>query len=242
MEKLVESRKANDNVLATPMSNRYVNGNPIPIPQSSNVFNLPGFSRALDPTTLFCNTSEHKKVSSARFEESILKLASEVGLGADTFHLLGDPLDNEFGIDWNPIKINDLNVASSNCRQIYASLRTRKGKRTVWKPQNVLDDQNQLVKFYVNTDKNPSMVRKEVLTKAVQGFCQQMPGGIEVFANKPNGASFVDRKLLCTVHVTGENFARLEWNKPICVQFKLEYVQVEEAFKSLLLNHGLSSS
>ena len=112
----------------------------------------------------------------------------------------------------------------------------------MWKPQNVLDDQNQLVKFHVNTDKNPSMVRKEVLTKAVQGFCQQMLGGIEVFANKPNGALFVDRKLLCTVHVTGENSARLEWNKPICVQFKLEYVQVEEAFKALLLNQGLSSS
>ena len=242
MEKLVQSQRANDNVPATPMSYTNVNGSPSSFPQSSNVFSLSGFFRALDPTTLFCNTSEHKKVSRSKFEESILKLAAEAGLGADTFDLVGDPLDNEFEIDWNPIKINDLTVASSNCTQFYASLRTRKGKRIVWKPQNVLDDQNQLVQFYVNTDKNPSMVRKEVLTKAVQGMCQQVLSGCEVFANKPNGTLFVDRKRLCTVHVTGENSARLEWNTPICVQFKFEYGPVEEAFKALLLNQGLSSS
>ena len=48
MEKLVESHKANDNVPGTPMSNRNVNGNPNPTPQSSNVFNLSVFFRTFN--------------------------------------------------------------------------------------------------------------------------------------------------------------------------------------------------
>ena len=230
------------NVASAPMSSNSANGNPSPSPQPANVFNLSGFFRALDPTILFCNTMEQKKVARAKFHDAIIKLAAEAGLGEDTFDLLGDALDNEFEIDWNPVKINDVNIATENCRRFFSSMRSRKGKKTFWKPQNVLDDQGQLVQFFVKTDKNPSMVRKEILTKSMQDLCQQKFAGTEVFANRPNGSLFVDRKLLCTVHVTGENSARLEWNKPICVLFKFEYAVVEEEFKALLLNRGQSCS
>ena len=98
------------------------------------------------------------------------------------------------------------------------------------------------MQFFVNPDKNPCQIRREVLTKALQQICQDALQDVEVFANKPNGNLFVFRKLLCTVLVTGENSAKLQWNLPVFSEYQEALANVEEGFKAVLLNQGLSCS
>ena len=134
-----------------------------------------------------------------------------------------------------------LKMQFANCFKFYFSLRSRKGKRIVWKPQDAQDDQGHDVQFFVDLDKNASMVRREVLTKAVLKLCQDK-FDLDIFASRPDGALFVDRKLLGTVHITGESSARLDWNTSVCLEYQCDYIFVEEQFKALLPSQGLSSS
>ena len=95
--------------------------------------------------------------------------------------------------------------------------------------------------FFVKCDKNPAMVRKEVLTKALHKICSDVFND-EIFANKPAGLLYVDRQIFCTLQVTGETSAKCNWVPSVCQKYKFEFKSVEEQFNALLLNQGGTSS
>jgi hypothetical protein len=190
------------------------------------VFNTTVFFRVPDPTVLFCNTEHNVKVARPNFHASILQLALEVGLDSESFDLVGDPLDDKFEINFKGSNHDDI---KSKTLQFYSSLMLRKG---VWKKQAVLDDKSKEIRFFVNPDKNGAQIRREVLTKLLQDLVQNSLAGKEVWAKKPTGTLFVDRRRLCVLHITSEEGFSIEWMHDKRIQLKLDEATISESFKA----------
>ena len=189
---------------------------------------LAGFNRQINFGVLFCNTIRNIKVSRTRFHEVIVKLAAEVGLADDSFNLVGDTLDDRFEICW----LGNPSTAKSRCIQFYQSLQLGRGK---WKPQVVLDDQENEIQFFVGPDKNPCQVRREVLSKNLKDLIGgHIPAGT-IFVKKTAGTLYIDKRPLVTIHVSGPDSARLAWNPTKVSQYKLDMPLIEEAFQKLVL-------
>ena len=188
---------------------------------------LTGFNRDVNLSTLFCNTDNQIKVARSKFHESVVKLAAEAGLADDTFNVVGDPLDNRFEIFWN----GDPRTARDRCSHFFQSLQLGRGK---WKPQVVLDDQSQEVKFYVGPDKNPCQVRREVLAKSLKDLVSKAIPDVNIFIKKSAGTLYIDKRPLVTVHISGPESARLTWNPDKVASYKLDLPRLEEGFRKLV--------
>ena len=198
----------------------------------------PNFNRALDPKRLFCNMHERTKVSKKLFSKSISTLAFECGLKDADFSISGDPLDNRFEILFS----GDLRTASTSALQFYDSLYLGRGERKV---QVVPDDKGENIKFYVAPDKNPCQIRREILAKSL---CNMLVGKAiekEFSLNKATGSVYVgkgrDRRVVCSVVITGPESARLEWCHPKRIQLGIEQGPVEQEFSGLVLGGGSGS-
>ena len=198
----------------------------------------PNFNRKLDPTKLFCNTHERTKVSKQLFSKAISKLAFECGLKETDFSISGDALDNRFDIQF----AGDLRTSSVSALQFYDSLYLGRGER---KEQIVPDDQNNKIKFYVAPDKNPCQIRREILAK---NLCTMLSGKAvdkEFSLNKATGSVYVgkgrDRRVVCSVVITGPETARLEWCHPKRIELGIDQGPVEQEFSGLVLGGGSGS-
>jgi hypothetical protein len=155
----------------------------------------------------------------------VLKLAAEANLDQSSFSVVGDELDSKFEIQFSGPQA----TAKSCCHQFFESLKLGRGK---YKPQLVLDATLQSCKFFVNPDKNPARVRREVFCKGLQSIFQELVGERIVFANKPNGTIFLDRKRLVTLHITGEDSYRLDFDHANLHRFTLDEAAVAVRFKA----------
>ena len=198
----------------------------------------PNFNRKLDPKRLFCNMHERTKVSKKLFTKSISTLAFECGLKDADFSISGDPLDNRFEILFS----GDLRTASTSALQFYDSLYLGRGERKV---QVVPDDKGENIKFYVAPDKNPCQIRREILAKSL---CNMLVGKAiekEFSLNKSTGSVYVgkgrDRRVVCSVVITGPETARLDWCHPKRIQLGIEQGPVEQEFSGLVLGGGSGS-
>ncbi len=187
------------------------------------------FYRVPNPTILYCNISEGTSVSRVAFHSAVLKLAAEANLDPSAFSVVGDELDSRFEIQFSGAQA----TAKSCCHQFFESLKLGRGK---YKPQLVLDATLQPCKFFVNPDKNPARVRREVFCKGLQSVFQEFVGDRVVFANKPNGTIFLDRKRLVTLHITGEDSYRLDFDHANLHRFTLGEAAVADRFKSWVAN------
>jgi hypothetical protein len=183
------------------------------------------FYRVPNPTLLYCNISEGTSVSRVAFHNAVLKLAAEANLDQAAFSVLGEELDNKFEIQFSGPQA----TAKSCCHQFFESLKLGRGK---YKPQLVLDATLQPCKFFVNPDKNPARVRREVFTKGLHSIFQELAGAKIVFANKPNGTIFLERKRLVTLHITGEDSYRLDFDHANLHRFSLDEAAVAVRFKA----------
>mgnify|MGYP000429546573 FL=1 len=164
-------------------------------------------------------------MSRVAFYTSVLKLAAEANLDSTAFSVMGEDLDDKFEIQFS----GPISSAKSRCHQFFESLKLGRGK---WKPQLVLDATLQPCKFFVNPDKNPARVRREVFTKGLQTIFQELVGAKQVFANKPNGTIFLERKRLVTLHITGEDTFRLDIDHANMHRFSLDEAAVSMRFKA----------
>ena len=123
----------------------------------------PHFNRAPDATKLFCNIHDKVQVARNHFREKLLVWVLESGLKEEEYSLIGDPLDSRFEIQL----AGDNRIASVRAKQFHTSLQLGRGK---WKTQEVEDSLGTNHKFYINPDKNPAQMRREVLAKRLQGI------------------------------------------------------------------------
>ena len=156
----------------------------------------PHFNRAPDSTKLFCNIHDKVQVSKYKFRESLLILVHEAGLKEEDFTLVGDPLDLRFEMQF----AGDNRTASVPAKQFHGSLQLGRGK---WKPQNVEDSVGTSHKFYVNPDKNPAQMRREVLAKRVQSIISPLCIDKELFVKKPLDQFIVIAEFWCLSSLQG---------------------------------------
>ena len=181
---------------AARFESRPVTGSTPPMPPWVGDVTTPHFNRAPDATKLFCNIHDKVNVARSKFREKLLVLIYESGLKEDCFDLIGDPLDYRFELQFK----GDTRMASLKAKQFHSSLMLGRGK---WKTQEVEDSLGELHKFYINPDKNPSQVRREVLTKHLQGIISDLcpDKDKDFFAKKSSGSIYCERRVVATVFV-----------------------------------------
>ena len=186
----------------------------------------PQFFRTPDPTILFCNTADRKEVDRTKFHDAIVALAGQANINSDMFDLVGDALDNRFEIRF----LGGGATAVSRTHQFFQSLQLGRGK---WKTQNVKDPLGQDVRFFIQPDKNPAQIRREVLAKGVKEAIQNVLPNKALYVQKSTGSVKVDRKTLCHVVVHSETSARLAWFIPLREQLGIDVAAIEEQFNVL---------
>ena len=184
-----------------------------------------GFFRKPDPTKLYCNVHDMVQVSRVSFHAAVVALAAEVGITDDHFDLVGEPLDNRFEIQFTGPS------APARALQFYQSLQLGRGK---WKPQNVTDDLDEQHQFYVQPDKNGAQIRREVLSKGLKEIVQSAVPGKQFFVRKSTGSVMVDRRVLCTAFITGEQSARIAWVHPKRIQLQLDEAEIGTQFAAIV--------
>ncbi len=183
------------------------------------------FYRKPDPTKLFLNTRDQVSVSRDKIFAAVVVLAGEAGVSEEHFDLQGDALDNRFELLFKGTS------APARALQFYQSLQLGRGK---WKVQQVLDDLDEVVQFFVQPDKNGAQIRREVLAKNLKAILGPMVPGKEIFVRKTTGSLLVDRRVLATVFITGEQGARIQWFHPKRIDLAIEQSMVEDQFAALV--------
>jgi len=205
-----------------------------PGPQPVADVTTPNFSRKANPTKLFCNLHDRAKVSKVQFSNAISVLANEANIKLEDFEILGDALDNRFELQF----AGDLRIASVSALQFYESLQLGRGRR---KKQVVVDDQDQEVKFYVAPDKNPCQVRREILSKNLQKIVASKKVDKEFFLKKATGSVYENKRVVCSVIITGPETARLDWCHPKRIELGIDQAEVEQEFSNFVLSGGPGS-
>ena len=191
----------------------------------------PLFNRPPNATKLFCNIHDKVQVSKSKFRESVVTLVLEAGLKEQDFAIVGDVLDFRFELQFS----GDNGIAAVKAQQFHQSLQLGRGK---WKPQLVEDSLGAEHKFYVNPDKNPAQMRKEVLAKRLQAILSPICIDKQFFVKKSSGTIYTDRRVLVSVVLTGEDSARLVWCHPKRIECHIDQAAVEEAFGHYVLSGG----
>ena len=169
--------------------------------------------------------------------KSISALALEANVHDSEFDLIGDGLDDRFEIKF---KGSSLDHSKALRQQFYSSLQLGRGK---WKKQAVLDSANAEVQFYVQPDKNPAQIKREVATKTLRDLVQGLvPANKEVWAKRDAGTLYVDKRRLLTITIQGELSAHINWSHPKRVSLGLDQAQIETELRNFLLGEGGSSS
>ena len=170
-------------------------------------------------------------MAKTKFEQAILDLAKEANLSESDYKVLGDPLDNRFELQF----VGDLRIASVCALQFYDSLHLGRGQ---FKEQVVRDDQNKEIKFYVNPDKNPCQMRREILSKHLKAILATKVGDKDLFLKKSTGSILENKRAICSVIITGPESARLEWCHPKRIELGIEQAPVEQEFSGFVIGGG----
>ena len=164
----------------------------------------------------------------------MLVLVFEAGLKESYFTLLGDALDFRFEM----VFTGDLHLAPVKAQQFHSSLNLGRGK---YKPQLVECAEHKENKFYVNPDKNPAQVRKEVLAKRLQCIVSPMRVDKTFYVKKSSGSVYCDKRCVATIVLTGEESARIDWCHPKRIDLNIVQEDVESAFSHYVVAGGPSS-
>ena len=185
-----------------------------------------GFFRAPDSFKLFANVEGGVKVSGLKFSTAFETLAFEAGIKSDLFIIKGEELDNTFEIVFQG---SDPAILT---KQFLCSLQIAPGQYKTMvcqSSESVLSDG--MVKFFVNPDKNPAQVRKEVLTRKMQiilgNFTQEA-----VSCSRVLGRCFISKRRVVSVIIKDEDSFILDWDKGQCNLQRLEFPKIEVAFRA----------
>ncbi len=183
------------------------------------------FYRKPDPTKLFINTRDRVCVSRDKVYGAVVVLAGEAGITEDHFDFEGDALDNRFEMLFKGTS------AAPRALQFFQSLQLGRGK---WKTQQVVDDLDEVVQFFVQPDKNGAQVRREILTKNLKDILLPLVGSKPIFVRKSTGSLLVDRRVLATIFINGELDARIQWFHPKRIELAIEQELVEQQFAAVV--------
>ena len=204
----------------------------IPVPGDGEAdVTTPTFFRKLDPTILYVNVHDQVQVAREKFFPAIVALAAEANIQENKFVIVGDAMDNKFKLMFMGDFCTCKRTAAARALQFFESLKLGRGK---WKPQQVKGINDVFHQFYVQPDKNGAQIKREILSKELANIFSTIVQSSSFFVRKSTGSVFVDRRVLATVHVTGENQAKINWFHPKRIQLNIKQEEVEEQFNALL--------
>ena len=204
---------------------------PRPINISPDEFNASKFWRRPDETVLFANTSENKRVEIAKWTTSITALAAQADLAPNLFKVIGDPLGSRLEVRF----LGDEATAARRAKQLLDSLKLGGGK---YKDQLVRSPDNESIQYYLNPDKPPCQVRKEILGKELLEIFKTVKPDTTFTLQRVEAKIWANKKPVCTVKVLSENQARLSWEETRRIGLNIELPQVEPAFAKVVLEKG----
>ena len=198
---------------------------------SPDELNASKFWRRPDETVLFANTSQNVRVEIAKWSASISALAAEADLGPSLFKVSGDPLGSRLEVRF----LGEESMAAHRAKQLLDSLKLGGGK---YKDQLVDSPDNTKIQYYLNPDKPPCQVRKEILGKELFEILKAAKSDTTFTLQRAEAKIWANKKPICTVKVLSENEARISWEESRRIGLNIELAQVEPAFAKVVLDKG----
>ena len=125
--------------------------------------------------------------------------------------------------------------AARRAKQLLDSLKLGGGK---YKEQLVLGPENVNVKYYLNPDKPPCQVRKEILGKALLEIFQKAKPETTFTLQRVDAKIWANKRPLCSVKILSENEARLSWEESRRVGLNIDLADIEPQFAKVILDEG----
>ena len=204
---------------------------PRPANISPEELNASKFWRRPDETVIFANTSQNVRVESAKWSASISALAAECDLTPNLFKVTGDPLGSRLEVRF----LCEESTAARRAKQLLDSLKLGGGK---YKDQLVPSPDNTSIQYYLNPDKPPCQVRKEILGKELLEIIKTAKPDATFTLQRAEAKIWANKKPICTVKVLSENEARISWEESRRIGLNIELAQVEPAFARVVLEKG----
>ena len=204
---------------------------PRPINISPEELNASKFWRRPDETVIFANTSQNVRVEIAKWSASISALAAEADLAPNLFKVSGDPLGSRLEVRFR----GEESLAARRAKQLLDSLKLGGGK---YKDQLVDSPDKVKIQYYLNPDKPPCQVRKEILGKELFEILKTAKPDATFTLQRVEAKIWANKKPICTVKVLSENEARLSWEESRRVGLNIDLAQVEPAFAKVVLDKG----
>ena len=198
---------------------------------SPDELNASKFWRRPDQTVLFANTSQNVRVEIAKWSASISALAAEADLGPSLFKVSGDPLGSRLEVRF----LGEESMAAHRAKQLLDSLKLGGGK---YKDQLVDSPDNTKIQYYLNPDKPPCQVRKEILGKELFEILKAAKSDTTFTLQRAEAKIWANKKPICTVKVLSENEARISWEESRRIGLNIDLAQVEPAFAKVVLDKG----
>ena len=198
---------------------------------SPDELNASKFWRRPDETILFANTADNKNVELSKWKASFSALAAEADLGPNLFKVTGDPLGSRIEVKF----LGEEEFAARCARQLVDSLKLGGGKH---KEQSVLSPDKVNIQYYINPDKPPCQVRKEILGKALLGLFKTAKPETTFTLQRAEAKIWANKRPLCSVKVLSEGDARLSWEESRRIGLNIELEQIEPDFAKVVLERG----
>ena len=126
-------------------------------------------------------------------------------------------------------------MAARRAKQLLDSLKLGGGK---YKDQLVDSPDNAKIQYYLNPDKPPCQVRKEILGKELFEILKAAKSDATFTLQRAEAKIWANKKPICTVKVLSENEARISWEESRRIGLNIELAQVEPAFAKVVLDKG----
>ena len=147
------------------------------------------------------------------------------------FEVMGDPLGNRVEVRF----AGDERSASQRAKQLLDSLKLGGGK---YKEQLVLSPDNDKIQYFLNPDKPPCQVRKEIWGKSLLEILQKAKPDSTFTLQRVEAKIWADKRPLCTVKILSENEARISWGESKRIQLNIDLGTVEPPFAQAVLDKG----
>ena len=171
------------------------------------------------------------KVELSKWKTSVEALAAECDLAPALFKVTGEPLGNRLEVRF----LGEHCTAASRALQLLDSLKFGGGK---YKEQSVLSPDNTQIQSFLNPDKPPCQVRKEILGKALLDLLKTCKPESDFTLQRVEAKVWANKRPLCFVKIVSETEAKISLMDSKRVQLGIDLGAIEPEFAKVVADKG----
>jgi hypothetical protein len=107
-----------------------------------------------------------------------------------------------------------------------------------YKEQSVLCPDKRPIQYFLNLDKPPCQVRKEILGKSLLDILKAAKPNADITLQRVEAKIWADKRPLCVVKILSESEARISWMDSKRVQLGIDLAEVEPLFAKAVADKG----